>query len=75
MKALLSGVGEAEINNIAIYYARQTPARAQTPPVGNPAAGKAAIALAPPATANRASSVSPAFPSLAGQDAHTSPTR
>ena len=31
MKTVLSGVGEAELNNIAHYYARQIPARAQTP--------------------------------------------
>ncbi len=69
MKALLSGVGEAELNNIALYYARQVPARAQTPPVGNPSAGKAAIGLCAGCHGEQGVSVSPAFPNLAGQDA------
>ena len=30
MKALLAGVSETELNSIALYYARQAPARAQT---------------------------------------------
>ena len=69
MKTLLSGLGDAEINNIAVYYARQTPARAATPPVGDPAAGRAATGLCANCHGERGISVSPAFPSLAGQDA------
>ena len=69
MKALLSGVSETELTNIAIYYARQTPERARTPAVGNPAAGKADIATCAACHGEQGVSVSPAFPSLAGQDA------
>ena len=69
MKALLSGVSETEITNIAIYYARQTPERARTPSVGNPAAGKADISTCAACHGEQGVSVSAAFPSLAGQDA------
>jgi len=69
MKALLSGVGEAELNNIALYYARQTPARAQTPAVGDPSAGKAASASCAGCHGEQGVSANPAWPSLAGQDA------
>jgi len=69
MRALLSHVGEAELNKIALYYARQPPARAQTPPVGNPQAGKAAAASCAGCHGEQGISVSPAFPNLAGQDA------
>jgi DmsE family decaheme c-type cytochrome len=69
MKALLSGLGEAELNNIAVYYARQIPARAQTPPVGDPAAGKPATGLCANCHGAQGVGESAAFPSLAGQDA------
>src|SRR6516165_8222085 len=69
MKALLSGVGDAELNNMAIYYAQQTPARAPTPSVGDAAAGKAATATCAACHGEQGVSVAAAFPSLAGQDA------
>jgi DmsE family decaheme c-type cytochrome len=69
MKTLLTGLSDAEINNIAYYYARQVPARAETPLVGNPSAGKSAIATCAACHGEQGGSVSPAFPSLAGQDA------
>jgi DmsE family decaheme c-type cytochrome len=69
MKTLLSGLSDADINNIAVYYARQTPAQAATPPVGDPAAGQAATGLCANCHGERGISVSPVFPSLAGQDA------
>jgi DmsE family decaheme c-type cytochrome len=69
MKTVLSGIGEAELNNIALYYARQIPARAQTPPVGDPSAGARATALCAGCHGEQGVSVVPAFPSLAGQDA------
>ena len=68
-KALFSGLGDAELNNIALYYARQVAARAQTPLVGNPSNGKAAAAACVACHGDRGVSVIPAFPSLAGQDA------
>src|SRR6516165_7887288 len=69
MKTLLSGRSDAEITNIAFYYARQPSARAQTPLVGNPSAGKAATATCAGCHGEQGVSVSPAFPNLAGQDA------
>jgi DmsE family decaheme c-type cytochrome len=69
MRALLSGVSEAELNNIALYYARQIPARAQTPPVGDASAGGSATALCAGCHGAQGVSIVPAWPSLAGQDA------
>src|SRR5665647_1171575 len=39
MKALVSGLTETEVSNIALYYALQTPDKAKTPAPGNVAAG------------------------------------
>jgi len=69
MRAVLSGVGEAELHNIALYYARQIPTRAQTPLVGDPSAGKSATASCAGCHGEQGVSVYPAWPSLAGQDA------
>ena len=68
MKALVAGLGEADISNIALFYAAQNPGKAQTPARGNVAAGKAAAAAC--AGCHGESGVSAgATPSLAGQDA------
>lgn len=69
MKSLLGALGDADLNNIALYYALQKPARAQTPAGGNPAAGKAAAAACAACHGELGVSGSPATPSLAGQDA------
>ncbi|MFO1109356.1 MAG: DmsE family decaheme c-type cytochrome [Bradyrhizobium sp.] len=69
MTALLSGLDDAQINNLALYYAQQNPAQAQTAAVGNPAAGKTAAALCIGCHGEAAGSLSAAIPSLAGQDA------
>ncbi len=69
VQAAVSGMGEAEFNNIALYYARQVPVRAQTPPVGDAAAGRSATGLCAVCHGEQGVSVSPRFPSLAGQDA------
>jgi DmsE family decaheme c-type cytochrome len=69
MKVIISGAGEAELNNIALYYARQVPARAQTPAVGDPSAGKAASAACAGCHGAEGVSANPMWPSLAGQDA------
>ena len=68
-KALFSGVSEGEFNNMALFYARQTPARAQTPAVGDAAAGQAATASCAGCHGGQGVSVVAAWPSLAGQDA------
>jgi cytochrome c553 len=54
---------------MALYYALQKPARAQTPQAGNPAAGKKAAAACSACHGELGVSGNPATPSLAGQDA------
>lgn len=71
MRALLSGLGDAEISSIAYYYARQAPERAQTPPVGDASAGRAAIGSCIDCHGERGVSISPTWPNLAGQDAQS----
>jgi cytochrome c553 len=68
MKGLVAGLSEADINNIALFYAAQKPARAQTSAPGNAAAGKAA-APACAACHGEAGVSTGTAPSLAGQDA------
>jgi cytochrome c553 len=69
MKTLVSALGDADINNIALYYASQKPAKAQTPSPGNQAAGKAAAAACAGCHGDGGVSTNPSTPSLAGQDA------
>lgn len=69
MKTLLSAVSDSDLNNIALYYALQRPARAQTPAPGNQTAGKAAAAACAGCHGEQGVSAHPATPSLAGQDA------
>jgi len=69
MKSLLAALGDADLNNLALYYALQKPARAQTPISGNAAAGKAAAAACAACHGDLGVSGSPATPSLAGQEA------
>jgi cytochrome c553 len=57
------------LSNIALYYALQKPARAQTPAAGDPSAGKAAAAGCAGCHGDKGVSGNPANPSLAGQDA------
>ena len=69
MKTLVSALGDSDMNNIALFYAAQKPARAQTPSPGNQAAGKAAAAACAGCHGDGGVSANPAAPSLAGQDA------
>lgn len=69
MKSLAASLTEADLKNMAIYYALQAPARAQTPAPGNQAAGKAAAAACSGCHGETGVSTNPANPSLAGQDA------
>jgi DmsE family decaheme c-type cytochrome len=69
MNALLADVGESELNDIAQFYARQVPARAATPTLGDAATGKNASATCAGCHGPQGVSANPAFPSLAGQDA------
>ncbi len=69
MKTMLSAITEADLNNIALYYALQKPDRAQNPNAGDQAAGKAAAAACAGCHGDQGVSGNPATPSLAGQDA------
>ena len=69
MKTLVSGLSEADLNNIALFYALQKPGKAQTPSPGNAAAGKTAAAACSGCHGEEGVSASPTTPSLAGQDA------
>jgi len=69
MKSLGAGIRDSDLNNIALYYALQKPARAQTPAPGDEAAGKAAVAACSGCHGDQGVSGNPTTPSLAGQDA------
>jgi cytochrome c553 len=69
MKSMLASVTDASMNNIALYYALQKPARAQTPAAGDKAAGATAGAACAGCHGTDGVSGNPATPSLAGQDA------
>jgi cytochrome c553 len=70
MKSMLAAFTDADLGNLALYFALQKPARAQTPAPGDPAAGKAAAAdSCLGCHGDKGVSASPANPSLAGQDA------
>jgi cytochrome c553 len=64
MKAMVGGLSDAEINNIALFYAAQKPGKAQTPAPGNQAAAAACAACHGDAGVGTDSA-----PGLAGQDA------
>jgi cytochrome c553 len=66
---VISAVPDADLSNIALNYALQKPARAQTPAAGDQAAGKAASAACAGCHGDKGVSANPANPSLAGQDA------
>jgi len=69
MKTLMAAFSEADMKNVALFYALQKPARAQTPAPGKQDAGKAAAASCAGCHGDQGVSGSPATPSLAGQDA------
>jgi cytochrome c553 len=69
MKSMLSSVSESDLNNIALYYALQKPARAQNAAPGDEAAGKSDAAACSGCHGDKGVSTNPAIPSLAGQDA------
>jgi len=69
MKSLVAGLDDGTVNNLALYYALQEPAKAQTPAAGDQAAGKAAAASCAACHGDSGVSGNPATPSVAGQDA------
>lgn len=69
MRPMAGAMSEETANEVALYYALQKPARAQTPAAGDAAAGKTAAAPCAGCHGDQGVSGSPATPSLAGQDA------
>ena len=69
MKSMLASVTDASMDNIALYYALQKPARAQTSATGDKAVGATAGAACAGCHGADGVSGNPATPSLAGQDA------
>jgi cytochrome c553 len=69
MKSMLASANDETLNTLALYYALQKPARAQTPAAGNAAAGKAAATVCAACHGDQGVSGNPATPSIAGQDA------
>jgi cytochrome c553 len=69
MRTLAAGLGETDLNNLALFYALQKPGKAQTPAPGNQAAGKAAAEGCAGCHGDAGVSTNPAMPSIAGQDA------
>ena len=69
MKAMAAPLSEATMNNVALFYALQKPARASTPAKGDPAAGQSRAAPCAACHGTEGVSGNPASPSLAGQDA------
>jgi len=68
MKPMASAVSDADLANVALYFALQKPARAPTPAAGDQAAGKAAAAACAGCHGETGVSAVAANPSLAGQD-------
>ena len=69
MKSMLASVTDASMNNIALYYGLQQPARTTTPAAGDKAAGETAGAACAGCHGPDGVSGNPTTPSLAGQDA------
>jgi len=69
MREILSGVDDVQLNAVALYYALQSPSRAQTAAAGDPSAGRAASAACAGCHGQEGISSSSSFPSLAGQEA------
>jgi len=69
MASALARATDADIDNMALYYALQKPVRTENPAPGDQAAGKAAAAACGGCHGEQGTSENPAIPSLAGQDA------
>lgn len=70
MKSMVAALSDADMGNIAFYYALQKPVRAPTPADGNASAGKDVAAACAGCHGANGVSGNPAIPSLAGQDSH-----
>jgi cytochrome c553 len=69
MKTFAAALGEADTQNLALFYALQKPAKAQTKAAGDAVAGKVPAAACGGCHGDTGVSSNPATPGLAGQDA------
>jgi cytochrome c553 len=69
MKGFASALSATDVGHLALFYAQQKPAKAQTRAAGDGAAGKAAAAVCGGCHGETGVSTNPAAPSIAGQDA------
>jgi cytochrome c553 len=69
MKAAVAALSDDNMANVALFYALQNPARAQTPAAGDAAAGQALAQSCAACHGAEGISGNPSSPSLAGQDA------
>jgi cytochrome c553 len=69
MHALLPGLKKLELENLALYFASQTPAQRAAPAAGDPVAGEPLSGVCGGCHGTRGMSTDSATPSLAGQDA------
>jgi cytochrome c553 len=69
MHALLPRLTKLDLENLALYFASQTPAQRAAPSVGDPAAGEPLSAVCGGCHGSRGVTTDTATPSLAGQDA------
>jgi cytochrome c553 len=69
MKSLIAPLGDADMKNVALYYALQKAERAQTPSPGDQAKGKTAGAPCAGCHGAQSANATTVNPNLAGQDA------
>jgi cytochrome c553 len=69
MKSIAAGISDADLKNVALFYALQKPARAKTPSAGDVAAGERAAAACAGCHGDKGVTSSATVPNLAGQDA------
>lgn len=69
MQSIAASSSDADVRSLALHYALQKAAPAQTPAKGNATAGKTAAAVCAGCHGEQGVSANPANPSLAGQDA------
>ena len=65
---MLQGLGEVDIENMAMYFASQAPEPREAPPFGDPVAGEPLTAICGSCHGARGVSLDPLVPSLAGQE-------
>jgi cytochrome c553 len=69
MKSIAAGISDADLKNVALFYALQKPARANTPAAGDEAAGARAAAACAGCHGDKGVTSTATVPNIAGQDA------